>query len=434
MWWSRKSLPDLDDFLKQLFQENMLLVNARGIIPEDFKYSAPAPLPSFFSLHIAEGCNFQCNYCYVDSPSKGKRMTLETGKKIMNLVSRLPVHFGIIQFHGGEPLLNFPLITELVPYIHSINRQRENPFRIAVQSNGSLLDPEKAAFFVENRIMAGISVDGPQEIHDRHRIFRNKSGTHASVMKGVAACREAGLFPGVGAVLHEPDELVEVSRFLLDQGWTSFHLNPLACHGRGKNLRMDDAWGERLVKAYLELIDILLDRQEQLPPQTLDVWDVNVLILHLISPSRPFMCMRSPCGAGNTILGFSAAGDIYSCEEMIGRSEFILGNVHNVSDLQEVLSGERNRWVMSRRVENIPACRNCTWRGFCGGGCAGKAHGVFDDLFREDPNCGFLSRVFPEIAWKVHRDKKMMGLLGKLWRHLVFPGENRAMAYGGPPK
>ena len=143
------------------------------------------------------------------------------------------------------------------------------------------------------------------------------------------------------------------------------------------------------------------------------IFDLCWYIRNLLTDARPYMCRRSPCGLGRSIVACAADGFLYACEEYedatkaamrLGRlSEVDLGRLRDTSPFW--------RGRQPRTVENVPRCSRCLWRRFCGGGCAHKALAYFGDWYREDPMCAFYERLFPELMWKIVEDKRYVQYL-----------------------
>ncbi len=156
------------------------------------------------TLCITEDCNFRCKYCaysdfyeYTRNPSN-KYMDFTIAKKAIDYYFSLlkegkrynPLRKPAIGFYGGEPLLNFKLIKRIVNYIE--NKYNDCKIIYTVTTNGSLLDEEKANWLMGRGFIIDVSLDGPEEEHDRLRVYTNGNGTFRDVMKNVGSIMEAG--------------------------------------------------------------------------------------------------------------------------------------------------------------------------------------------------------------------------------------------------
>jgi len=144
----------------------------------------------------------------------------------------------------------------------------------------------------------------------------------------------------------------------------------------------------------------------------LRVNDLDNLIHNLTKKSRPFMCYRSPCGIGNSILGFSMDGGIYGCEETASTGVFRAGSVFDGRKLTEIVETDPELLrLYKRKVENIPRCRKCAFRRFHGAGCTSKVYSQFEDVMRESPMCRFYQVVLEEMMWMINDNPDMVDYL-----------------------
>jgi radical SAM protein with 4Fe4S-binding SPASM domain len=433
------------------------------VMPEPFTY------PSFFSIHVTEDCNFRCRYCYADAVSKGKRMTAATARKVIErILESYGRHEITIEFHGGEPLLAMDIIEEAVNHASLLFRKMGRPpCTYLLQTNGSLLRKDHIEFFRANRIAVGVSMDGPAEIHDRNRIFPGGKGTHSAVVKGMELLRGEDIPGGILAVIEDPSDYIEVCRYILSLGYTGFRLNHMVCQGRGEAMSAalcgrasgalesarpsgtlkgsglsralestrttDEERGAAFAEGLLALADFLYEHKLRTRAPFLDVWPLNIMLFHLLSPHRPFMCMRSPCGAGSHALGFDYEGNVYPCEQLTNFEELRMGSVFAEQPVSPVgaracgtflhdlvmtspVVGEQKR----RTVENIEECRDCAFRMFCAGGCTAEAFAVNRTLLREDAQCAFYRKAFEGLLWKLHDNPGLVELTGQFRSSLPF--------------
>jgi len=126
---------------------------------------------------------------------------------------------------------------------------------------------------------------------------------------------------------------------------------------------------------------------------------LQFLLMNLLYRLRMYRCQRSNCGAGRTYVAVDAEGNLYPCAmHRANLPALRLGNVFQVSSLQEVhQANEVVREMPRRRVECIPACRECDWRGFCTGGCSLGAYGEYGTLYHPSPLCEFNRRIYPYL-------------------------------------
>lgn len=386
------------------------------VMPEPFTY------PSFFSIHVTEDCNFRCNYCYADASAMGRKMTPETAQAVVErILESYGRHEITIEFHGGEPLLAMDAVSAAVEHAERLFKEMGRPpCTFLLQTNGSLVKSEHVDFFRRHRIAVGVSMDGPAPVHDRCRVFPGGRGTHRAVLRGIEKLQRGGIPGGILAVIENPGEYIDVCRYILSMGYTGFRLNHMVCQGRGGAATQTSA--ERsaaFAVGFLELADFLYDTHLGRPELFLDIWPLNIMIFHLLSSHRPFMCMRSPCGAGSHALGFDWRGGVYPCEQLTAFEALRMGSVFDGATLHEMVGSSSAAQAMrSRRVENIEKCRCCAFRNFCGGGCTAEAYALHGALNHEDAQCLFYRQVFEGLLWKLHDNPRLARLAGQFSRSL----------------
>jgi uncharacterized protein len=411
-----------EEFLVHLFGLDMIKINGRAYFNPPELWKTPQRYPTYLCLHLTESCNFGCHYCMADSyPHKGK-MPIETARLIIDkILHELPPTNLTIDFHGGEPLLAFDEMVEVIRYANMVNERDRLGKKLwfMLQTNGSLLTPDKVEVLKELKAIVGVSMDGPGAMHDRHRVFAgSEKGTFEVVLRNVRRAWEMGLKVGVLGVVHEPPDYLTAFRFFVHElGLRSFRLNYSSYIGRGPyKLQFPVDRPEEFGRWWLAMIDEALAwcRENQTP---LSISDVNNQINNICTKNRPFMCYRSPCGVGNSVLGFGIDGGIHACEEMASLDMFRVANIHD-EGLNLARMVEDNpvlKLLQSRTVDNIPKCSQCHLKRICYGGCTSKTMARFGEAMRESPMCGYYLVVFEELMWKIHENPDLVKWLG-------FPG------------
>ena len=423
-WSEARALPgplsaqEREDFLLHLFGLDLVRVNGRSRFNPEELWKPVQVYPAYLCLHVTEACNFGCHYCMADSFPNKARMPIETGRKILEkILHEIPSNGFTIDFHGGEPLLAWEEIQELVKFARHVN-ERDGLGKnlwFMLQTNGALLTPEKVQGLKDLEIIVGVSLDGPAEVHDRNRVFAGTGkGTFDVVVQNVRQAQESGFEVGLLGVIHEPRDYVTSFRFMVhEMNRRSFRLNYSSSIGRSHyRLRFPVDRTEEFARGWLAMVDEALAWCRQ-TGERLAISDVNNQINNLLSKNRPFMCYRSPCGAGNSVLGFGIDGGIHACEEMASLDMFRLANIYD-EGLNLARMCESNpvvRLLQSRTVDNIPKCSKCHLKRFCYGGCTSKTMARFGDPMREAPMCGFYQVVFEEMMWKLHENPDIVQYL-----------------------
>lgn len=209
-WYLNRVLTSQEEFtlerfpnteLKQLY-DNGYLATESNI--KKFQHVYTNYLPYFMqrkinkiTLQVTQKCNFRCKYCiYSEDTNKKQRshsqesMSLETAKKAIDFLLYHSIDSNDINigFYGGEPLLAFDLIKNVVAYAETVFKGKNVSYNIT--TNGTLLDEEKINFLIEHEFNLMISLDGPKEINDLNRIYPDGSGTYDSIMQKIHLIQE----------------------------------------------------------------------------------------------------------------------------------------------------------------------------------------------------------------------------------------------------
>lgn len=399
--------------IERLYQRGIVSINGRSVAlvktcPKQFA-------PRFLALHLVSGCNFSCAYCYNASPvAGGQRMPLEVAQLALEkAASELDCSTVFVDFLGGEPLLAFDTIKQIVKIGRSLEQRHGKSFKFMLQTNGSLLSADVAKFLVAEKVGTGVSLDGPSAYHDRYRHNAKGLATHQLVVDNLTRARDLGLDASVLAVIYEPSQYVTAFDYFAGQlGITTMRFNLYSELGRGRQLssQLPSYDYRQLAEGFLAMARRAY-QWAKAQDQRLMVYDLCYMLKNLATTERAYMCMRSPCGIGRDILAVGPDGSVYACEE---HDQYTSGSLRLGSLYEGSLAslGAGAGQVLERRVERIPKCAKCHWRAVCGGGCAHKALASFGQVLREDPRCQFFEHSIGELAWLLAQYPDMLGYLG----------------------
>jgi uncharacterized protein len=415
-----------DELVRMLFYRNLIALDGRTYFDPDRLWSVQR-YPHYFNIHVTDGCNLACRYCRVYSRKSAPMMTPETAALIARrIVEEIPSHSVTLGFHGGEPMLNLKAIQAGVEAANETKARiagtpRDKPVRFMMQTNGTMLSVKTLAVLKKLKVHVGISIDGPPALHDEQRVFHNGRGTSHALGRGMKAAAAASLKLGYLSVVHDPAKYVDVLNYLVTGlGARSVRINFSMPEGRAKDvLTFPDERGEDFARHWLKMVDYAVEHHEK-TGVWLDISDLNLFVFFLLSKQRPHMCYRSPCGFGNSILGFGYDGRIYLCDEVVGNELFCIGDIRDDADLDALLDNSPVRRTMmnARRLENLGKCSGCVWRRFHGGGCASKTFAHYGCVDKEDPMCRFYQIVFEELMWRIWKNPKLAQLSGHYGRKL----------------
>ena len=349
-----------------------------------------APPPAFHLLAKPTGavCNLDCSYCFFLSkemlyPGSRFRMAddlLETYlRQLIEAHARSPVV--TIAWQGGEPtLMGLDFFRRSVELANRYLRPGQRAEH-TIQTNGTLLDAEWAAFFREHGFLVGISIDGPRELHDAYRVNKGGAGSFDQVMRGLGHLRDAGVEWNALTTVHaaNADRGAEVYRFLRDEcgasfvqlipivervddtePWSSWRDRPLYTQtGTQVSSRSVTAeqWGRFLVDVFEEWV-------------RRDVGEVFVQMFDVALANwvgePPGLCVHSEtCGLA---LALEHTGDLYSCDHFVEPS-YRLGNIED-RHMLELVSSQQQRQFGLDKCDTLPRyCVECDVRFACHGGC-----------------------------------------------------------------
>jgi uncharacterized protein len=368
--------------------------------------------PRDFYFHTTDACNFRCTYCYAEAGGHGRTMSLETMKAIMERVFREIPHESVsFVFHGGEPLLLKKTLFAATEWAEMTARRYNKRAFFAMQTNGALIDDDVIAWAKRFKVDIGVTLDGPPEIHDASRIYPDGRGTFRDVWDASQKALREKVWLGYLCIVHRPENYLKSYEFFVSRGIFSFNMRYSFAVGRAaKSYQFTLEKGRDMAFGALEVLDRAVEFYKR-TGIALRINDLDTLLRNLTSKKRDYMCMRSPCGIGRSILAFGPDGELYPCEEMSPYPELSCGTIRDRRPLTEIIdSSAMLLKLRERRVECITKCRDCTWRRFCMGRCTHKTIHYFGDAMHEDPSCLFFSTLFEELAWRIDSDRAILAL------------------------
>jgi len=310
------------------------------------------------TLSLTHNCNLGCRYCYAGRAAKGD-MTFSTAQKIVDFVmetahSEQKAEFS---FFGGEPLLRFDLIKDITEYIRKKEQETGVAAVLSLTSNGTLLTEPILDFFKSNNITLCISIDGPAETHDLNRIYKNGSGSFATVAKKLHMALDKLDTLQVNAVYgpETVDSLPQTVAFFTELHVPFIHLNP----------NISARWTEdalaKLPQVCMSIAEHYMQCYQRGQEITLNMID-SKLVLFLKKGYAP----EDRCGMGKTEWGFAPSGNIYPCERFIGEDDDLslcLGNINTGFD------AARRCDMLARKGNRNPECRTCSLSTYCMNWC-----------------------------------------------------------------
>lgn len=331
-------------------------------------------------LHIAHDCNLACKYCFAEEGEyHGRRalMSFEVGKKALDfLVANSGNRVNLeVDFFGGEPLMNWQVVKNLVAYGRSLEEPHHKKFRFTLTTNGVLLDDEILEF--ANKEMANIvlSIDGRKEIHDLMRPNRGGKGSYDTIVpkfQKVAESRNQMNYYVRGTFTRNNLDFAEDVKHLADLGFSQISVEPVVA-GPEEDYAITEEDLPRLLEEYDRLAVELLKRRKEGK-------GVNFFHFMIDLEGGPCVAKRlSGCGSGTEYLAVTPWGDFYPCHQFVGQEEFLMGNVE-----EGILRTDIRDEFKTCNVYAKEKCKNCFAKFYCSGGCAANSyhfHGSINDAY-----------------------------------------------------
>ena len=361
------------------------LVSARALRPEGGWQDAVEEPPANFPLqtlviNLTNQCNLSCQYCYeygedkVATPEgKPKFMELETAKQSVDFLfkqaqGRRAAH---ITFFGGETLMNFPMLTQIVDYSREQARGHGMYIDYSLTTNGTLLRPDIIEYLSANSIGVTVSMDGPQELNDKLRVFSNGKGSYDVIVPKVRELLKKHTTRPIAArvtLTNGVTDVIRIFRHLRDDigfhevGFAPVTTSPERLYAIGPS-GLDDVLAQFETLAY-EYRDAALRNELH---GFSNVSDTLAELHQGISKSHP-------CGAGLGLLGVGPSGDISPCHRFVDSDEHKLGHVSEGLDL-----AKQQSFLQAGHINTKYDCQSCWARPVCAGGCYHEAFVRYGD-------------------------------------------------------
>ncbi|MBR5746473.1 MAG: thioether cross-link-forming SCIFF peptide maturase, partial [Clostridia bacterium] len=320
-------------------------------------------------LHVAHTCNLNCAYCFASQGKyRGERavMSFEVGRRALDFLveSSGTRHNLEVDFFGGEPLMNFGVVKQLVAYARSIEKEKNKNFRFTLTTNGLLIDDEVIDFANRECVNVVLSLDGRREIHDAYRVDYAGNGSWERIVpkfQKLVAARGNKNYYMRGTFTHRNPDFLKDIQAMLDLGFTELSMEPVVA-APGDEAALTEADCEIVKDQYERLAALMIKREREGKPFTFYHYMIDL-------EGGPCVYKRiSGCGSGTEYMAVTPWGDLYPCHQFVGEEKFLLGNVF------EGVKNEKLRdEFASCNLYTRPECRECWAKLYCSGGCAANA-------------------------------------------------------------
>ena len=353
-------------------------------------------------LHVAHTCNLNCSYCFA---SQGKYhgdraiMSYEVGKRALDfLVENSGTRRNLeVDFFGGEPLMNFGVVKDLVAYARSIEKEKNKNFRFTLTTNGLNITDEVIDFANKEMSNVVLSLDGRKEVHDRFRVDLAGRGSYDRIVplfQKFVEKRGGKNYYMRGTFTHYNPDFLNDIKAMLDLGFTEISMEPVVCAENDPSaLTAEDR--EIVKKQYEDLAKLMIDRRNAGKPFTFYHYMIDL-------KGGPCIYKRvSGCGSGTEYMAVTPWGDLYPCHQFVGEENFRLGSV-----FEGVTNLEKQNEFAACNVYAREECADCWAKLYCAGGCAanayhatGSVNGVYKsgcELFKKRIECAIMLEISKE--------------------------------------
>ncbi len=388
--------------IEALKAENMLFT------PDNFAHMAgtfkenSGDVIKALCLHVAHTCNLNCSYCFA---SQGKYhgyralMSFDVGKRALDFLiensgSRVNLE---VDFFGGEPLMNWDVVKQLVSYARSQEKKHNKNFRFTLTTNGMLIDEDVIDF--SNREMSNVvlSLDGRKEVHDRLRKDYEGRGSYDRIVplfQMFVNSRKDKDYYMRGTFTHANPDFTKDIFHMAELGFTQLSMEPVVA-AEGDPAALTDSDIETVKKQYEILAEYMLKRKREGHPITFYHYMLDLT-------GGPCIYKRiSGCGSGTEYMAVTPWGDLYPCHQFVGDEAYRLGNIWDGI----INTGLRDEF-RSCNAYSRPECSRCWAKFYCSGGCAANAYhasgsirGIYEpgcELFKKRIECAIMMKVAEE--------------------------------------
>ena len=327
-------------------------------------------------LHIAHDCNLACQYCFAEEGEyHGRRalMSFEVGKKALDfLIANSGSRHNLeVDFFGGEPLMNWQVVKDLVAYGREQEKIHNKKFRFTLTTNGVLLNDEVMEFCNKEMGNVVLSIDGRKEVHDFMRPFRKGAGSYDLILpkfQKFAESRNQDKYYVRGTFTHHNLDFSQDVLHLADLGFKQISVEPVVADPSEEYaLREEDL--PKIMEEYDLLAKEMIKREKEGK-------GFNFFHFMIDLTGGPCVYKRlSGCGSGTEYLAVTPWGDFYPCHQFVGEEEYLMGNVD-----EGITRPDIQKDFGCCNVYTKPACKDCFARFYCSGGCAANGYHAHKDI------------------------------------------------------
>ncbi|MBE6572308.1 MAG: thioether cross-link-forming SCIFF peptide maturase [Ruminococcaceae bacterium] len=401
-----KDLPDVtrEEVLECIGDVRALEENGKLFSKDEYEdlaydYKNNSNVIKAMCLHVAHTCNLNCSYCFASQGKyQGDRavMSFEVGKQafdflIANSGNRRNLE---VDFFGGEPLMNWDVVKQLVAYARSVEKEHNKNFRFTLTTNGLLIDDEVIDFLNKEMSNVVLSLDGRREVHDHFRKDYAGNGSYDRILpkfKKLVDARGGKGYYMRGTFTHQNVDFTNDIFHMADLGFTELSMEPVVCPPDDPYALTEEDL-PKLFEQYEILAKEMIKRKKEGRPFTFYHYMLDL-------KNGPCIYKRiTGCGSGTEYMAVTPWGELYPCHQFVGDEKYSLGNIWDGVTNKAVQDEFRSCNAYARKE-----CKDCWARLYCSGGCAanayhatGSVNGIYEygcELFKKRIECAVMMQV-----------------------------------------
>jgi uncharacterized protein len=364
-----------------------------------YNYKNNSKVVKALCLHVAHTCNLNCSYCFASQGKyQGERalMSFEVGKQAFDfLIKNSGTRRNLeVDFFGGEPLMNWDVVKQLVAYARSIEKEHNKNFRFTFTTNGMLIDDEVIDFLNKEMHNVVLSLDGRKEVNDHFRKNYAGKGSYDTIVPNfqrLVEKRGGKDYYVRGTFTHNNVDFTNDLFHMAHLGFTELSMEPVVCPpGDPYALTKEDL--PKLFEQYEILAKEMIRRKKE---------GRGFTFYHYMLDLKNGPCIYkriTGCGSGTEYMAVTPWGELFPCHQFVGDPKYSLGNIWDGVTNTEVQDEFRSCNAYAR-----PECKDCWAKLYCSGGCAANAYhatgsigGVYEygcELFKKRIECAVMMQV-----------------------------------------
>lgn len=381
--YDKAELEECYSELRSLYEDKILY--SEDDYEQYAKMSVASPIKSM-CLNIAHDCNLRCKYCFASTGDFGKGrklMSFETGKAAIDFLIEQSVGRENLEldFFGGEPLMNFDVVKQLVEYGKNEAKAHNKNIRFTLTTNGLLLNDDNIKFLNEEMSNVVLSIDGRKEVNDKMRVRVDQTGCYDTITKNfkkLVDSRGDKEYYVRGTFTKYNLDFSEDVMHLYELGFDQVSVEPVITDPSEPYALTEEDY-DAVAKEYDKLADKIIEIRNK---------GEFINFFHFMIDLNQGPCVIKRlrgCGCGNEYVAITPDGDIFPCHQFVGNDDFKMGNVHD-----KTFDTDMKKYFAGAHVYSKPECKKCWAKFYCSGGCNANNYTYAGDIHNSLPiSCKF---------------------------------------------